>query len=225
MLSERARRLLSCDGFLGDGVTEGGLWFLGFRGGGKTDPGPSLTPDSSSPKWWQPTGKEDLTSRSMISLFESMFAAAISKTGKNAVHYENENLWRTGSGTAHINLFPIEGPRTTEHSDDQCRKYGFESNERYQKEVRTVRFREIRNDIKSKNPAAIICFGRHTWADAFKECLALESDAARSDDKGRFIIFDDRKILIMNHFANNWITQYDRLFVIKTFMEWKVQIP
>jgi hypothetical protein len=224
-LSDQAQRLLLRDGFLGDGETHGGLWFLGFRGGGETHPDPNVQTDSKSSKWWQPSGNEDHTSRSTITLFESLFSAAVSKTKKNTVLYESENLWRAGSGTAHINLFPIEGPGTDDHSDEQIRKFGFDSNLQYQNKVRTVRFSEILNDIKSKVPAAVICFGKTSWTPVYRQCLGLEMDDPSTDKEKRFFIFEDRRILIMNHFAKGWITQYDRLFVVQKLAEWKVQIP
>jgi hypothetical protein len=215
--------MLRRDGFLGDGETHGGLWFLGFRGG-KTDPVPNIGTEGSLSKWWQPDGTGDPTTRSTISLFESMFAAAVSKTEKNSILYEAANLWHAGSGTAHINLFPIEGPGSNDNSDEQCRNFGFVSSSQYQNEVRTVRFSDIRNDIKSKEPAAVICFGR-SWKEDYRLCLDLKNDKSSEDCKERFIIFEDRKILIMNHFAMGWITPYDRFFVAKKLAEWKVQIP
>jgi hypothetical protein len=215
-LNEKARNLLSDGGYLGDGETHDGLWFLGFRGGGET--GPELQ------KWWKPDGTEDKTDQSTISLFESIFSAAVSRTEKNCVRYENEHLWHAGSGTAHINLFPIEGPGTEGVTDEEWDKYGFKSNPEYEETVRSVRFPQILKDIKSKEPAAVICFGI-TWEKEYRQCLGLENAKCTGDEKKRIRIFEDRKILIMNHFGHNWITQYDRLTVVKKLAEWKVQIP
>lgn len=213
---------------LGWGDPIGGIWFVGYREGSIHDLNdldwlPNLEYLNRNP--WSTCIKMTVRpEKSLIGFVESAIASSVSKTNHIAIDYEFSALWQPNSSTCHMNLLPLGKPGSDEYDDDYIMKFGFQSRSDFYERVFKERYPLVQKQIELCHPKAIICFGKQWWPE-YEKVFCTGVDLPHSDTLSRTKIYNDKRLILVNHFSNGNITQYDRLEIVKCLRKWKVSIP
>ena len=138
--------------------------------------------------------------------------------------YRRNKLWREGSKTCNINIYPLSKD-SLKSSFPKCYRelFGIDNWEDYKKIVREQRFRKIRNFYKEKQPQAIICYGKSYWSE-FEEVFELDKGKSEEYVDKLIKIYTEKRIILTRHFSKGFRDDICE-FIIEKLKEWNVEIP
>jgi hypothetical protein len=237
MISPERRFEMVCNE-LGWGDATGGLWFLGIEEGSAWEAGKETEIERhyNHTKYFRDDAIEQsmeasytqATNRSQIDIVEARIAAPLSASwrGQNPEDYR-KRIWKTGSGVAHANLYPLGKKQLTAWPAQYATLFGFAKTDtdhrRYVKEVKATRFARLIQARSELKPQAIVCLGKICWSD-FREALGLAGEGLEIED-GKVIAYRNDRVVLAPHFAYGWITHARAALITNVLAEWGVSLP
>jgi hypothetical protein len=222
---------------LGWGDARGGLWFVGIEESSewKAEEEDYIDRFYNHDAYFRDPAVEAATgltnveppkTRTQIHVVQAKIAAPLSRTRDG--HALQEILWRTGSGVAHANLYPLGKPNAGGTLPPQYQRlfgYGATVEEalRYVADVKRLRFPRLREARQLLKPQAIVCMGQGHWPE-FREAFELcESNVDRSDTKLQ--VFTGERIILAPHWAYNNVPEPLAAKISGQLAVWGVCLP
>ena len=144
----------------------------------------------------------------------------------NWKNYRKNKLWKKGSKTCNINLYPL-GKKSLKDSFPKCYNelFGIDVNslEYYEKLVREKRFFRIQEFYNERQPEAIICYGKSYWHD-FEEAFKLSGEEFEEYPDLKVKIYPCKRIILTRHFSRGFGNNICE-FIIEKLEKWSIKLP
>jgi hypothetical protein len=138
--------------------------------------------------------------------------------------YQECKLWKEGSKTCNINIYPL-GKDSLKSSFPKCYRklFGVDNWENYKKIVEEQRFKRIWDFYREKQPQAIICYGKSHWSE-FEKIFELDKEKSEEYVDKSTKIYPEKRVILTRHFSNGFRDDICE-FIVEKLKEWDVEIP